>query len=123
MFVVDMRSKGALGEKFPSPTKEVDDLKVEVSTSKDETENIENQQDEYNQLYEECLKQNKMMFSLSIRLKMSEDDKKAVHVDLVKSKAHICGLEEAKKSLKDKLNLLESDCHGLVKSKKSLEFK
>ncbi|CAK9140237.1 unnamed protein product [Ilex paraguariensis] len=97
-----------LEEELLSPTKEVADLNVEVSMSEDETESIKDLQDAYNQLYEKCFKQRKMILLLSMRLKTSEDDKKALHVDLVKSKAHVYGPKEYKKSFKDKLSLVES---------------
>ncbi|CAK9146659.1 unnamed protein product, partial [Ilex paraguariensis] len=85
-----------------SPTIDVDNLEIEVSTSEDETESIVDLQDAYNELYKECLKQGNKLFSLSTRLKMSENEKKALHVVLIESKAYICGLEEEKKSLHDK---------------------
>ncbi|CAK9136753.1 unnamed protein product, partial [Ilex paraguariensis] len=68
----------------------------------DETESVEDFQDAYNELYKECLKQGEKLLSLSTRLKTSEDEKKVLHMDLVKSKTHICGLEEEKKSIHDK---------------------
>ncbi|CAK9180467.1 unnamed protein product [Ilex paraguariensis] len=106
------------------PTMEVDDLEIEPSTSEDETKSVEDLQDEYNQLYEECLKQSEKLLLLSMRLKTSEDEKKKLHVDLVKSKVDICGLEEEnKKSLHDKVNFLESEHQGPLESKKGLEYK
>ncbi|CAK9176345.1 unnamed protein product, partial [Ilex paraguariensis] len=69
---------------------------------KDETENAEDPQHAYNELYNECLKQGEKFLLLSMSLKINEDEKKALHVDLVKSKAHIVGLEEEKKSLHDR---------------------
>ncbi|CAK9166339.1 unnamed protein product [Ilex paraguariensis] len=93
--------------KRTSPTKEVDDLNVEVSTNEDETESMEDIQDVYNQLDEECLKEKKRILLLSMRLKMNEDYKKTLHVDLLMSKAQVCGIEKEEKSLKDKLSFLE----------------
>ncbi|CAK9141547.1 unnamed protein product, partial [Ilex paraguariensis] len=101
---------------------EVDDIVVEVSTSEDEIESVEDLQDACNQLYEECLKHKKKLLSLSTRLKSSEDDKKALHVDLVNFKAHIYGLDE-EKSLQEKVRFLESEHRGLEESKKCLEYK
>ncbi|CAK9135542.1 unnamed protein product [Ilex paraguariensis] len=65
----------------------------------------------------------KRMISLSTRLKTSEDDKKTIHIDLIKSKDYICGLEEEKKPLQDKVSFLESEFNGFVETKKSLELK
>ncbi|CAK9182560.1 unnamed protein product, partial [Ilex paraguariensis] len=81
---------------------DIDDLIVEVSTSENETKSVEDLQDAYNELYKECLKQGDKLLSLSPRLKMSEEEKKALHVDIVKFKAHICRLDEEMKSLFDK---------------------
>ncbi|CAK9155766.1 unnamed protein product, partial [Ilex paraguariensis] len=89
----------------------------------DDNESIKDIQQAYDQLVEEFLKENKRVHALSVRLKMSEDEKQALYIDLVKSKDHYYGLEEDIKSLKDKVSFLESECHGLVESKKSLEFK
>ncbi|CAK9158404.1 unnamed protein product, partial [Ilex paraguariensis] len=55
--------------------------------------------------------------------KISEDEKKALHVDLVKSEAQLCGLEEKNKSLHNRVSFLQKECHGLIKSKKNLELK
>ena len=60
---------------------------------------------------------------MSTRLKTSEDEKKALHIDLVKSKAHIVKLEEEKKFLHDNVSFLEREYKGLLESKKSLKFK
>ncbi|CAK9141060.1 unnamed protein product, partial [Ilex paraguariensis] len=75
--------------------------------SEDETESVEGLQDAYNGIYNECLKQGEKLFSLLLRLKTSEDKKKALHVNLVKSNAYICGLVEEMKSLHDKVSFLE----------------
>ncbi|CAK9148719.1 unnamed protein product, partial [Ilex paraguariensis] len=79
--------------KTSTPT-DVDDLIVKVSTSEGGTKSVENLQDA-------CLKQGGKLLSLSSRLKTSEDEKKALHVDLFKSKVHIIELKEKKKSLHD----------------------
>ncbi|CAK9156387.1 unnamed protein product, partial [Ilex paraguariensis] len=86
---------------------DVDDSVVEVSTSEDEIESVKDLQNVYNELYKERLKQGEKLLSLSTRLKISEDEKKRLHVDLVKSKARIVGLEEESKSLHDKVSFLE----------------
>ncbi|CAK9164488.1 unnamed protein product [Ilex paraguariensis] len=96
---------------------------MEVSTSEDETEIVKNLQYAYNELYKGCLKQGEKLLSLNTRLKTNEDEKKALHVDLVKSKAHIFGFEEDEKSLHDKVSFLEEEHNGLLESKKGLEFK
>ncbi|CAK9158841.1 unnamed protein product, partial [Ilex paraguariensis] len=77
-----------------SPTTNVDE----------EIESVEDLQDAYNELFKECLKQAERLVSFSTRLKMSEDEKKELHVELVNSKAHIVGLEVEKKFLHDKVN-------------------
>ncbi|CAK9174121.1 unnamed protein product, partial [Ilex paraguariensis] len=83
------------------------DLVIEVSTSEDETECIEDLQDAYNEFYKECPKQGEKLLSLSMRLKTSEDENKTLHVHLVMFKAYVVGLEEEKKFLLDKLSFLE----------------
>ncbi|CAK9185981.1 unnamed protein product, partial [Ilex paraguariensis] len=70
----------------------------------------------------ECVKQTEKLLSLSTRLKASEDEKKVIHVDLVKSKAHIVRHEE-EKSLHKKVSFLEREHKGIIESKKGLEFK
>ncbi|CAK9135545.1 unnamed protein product, partial [Ilex paraguariensis] len=105
-----------------SLTKKVNDLDVEVSTSKDKTESVEDLQDSYNKLYGEC-KQKRSFHSLNMRLKSSEDDNKILHMDLVKSKTHICGLEKETKFLQEKVSFLESEHKGHLEYKKCLAFK
>ncbi|CAK9162482.1 unnamed protein product, partial [Ilex paraguariensis] len=94
-----------------------------VFISEHETKSVKDLQDAYNKLYKECLKQGEKLLSVSTRLKKSEDEKKALHVDLVKSKAHIVGLKEEKQSLYEKVSYLDREYNGLLESKKSLEFK
>ncbi|CAK9172413.1 unnamed protein product, partial [Ilex paraguariensis] len=80
----------------------VEDLDVEVSSSDYDTKCIEDIQEGYDRLVEEFLKENKRVHALSTRLKSSVEEKQALHADLMKSKAQICGLEEENNSMKDK---------------------
>ncbi|CAK9171882.1 unnamed protein product [Ilex paraguariensis] len=101
----------------------VKDLEEEVPICNEDIENFEDKQDAYSQLYEQLLKQQSILLVLRDRVNTSEKDRKALHVNLVKSNAHVCEVEEEKKSLQEKVSFLERECHGLVESKKCLESK
>ncbi|CAK9152189.1 unnamed protein product, partial [Ilex paraguariensis] len=60
----------------------------------DDTESIDDIQEAYDQLVEEFLKEKKKVHVLTTRLKMSEEENQALHVDLVNFKANNCWLQE-----------------------------
>ncbi|CAK9142951.1 unnamed protein product, partial [Ilex paraguariensis] len=89
----------------PPPPIETTRDRVEKE-EEDERQRVEDIYNAYDQLCEEFLKQKKRVLSLSSSLNTNEEKKKALHVELVKSKAHICMLEE-NKSLKNNLDFSE----------------
>ncbi|CAK9153098.1 unnamed protein product [Ilex paraguariensis] len=79
----------------------VKELEEEVPTYEEDVESFEDIQEAYDQVYEKFLKKQKRVVVLSGGVNTSEEDYKALHVDLMKSKAHVRGLEEEKMSLLD----------------------
>ncbi|CAK9165961.1 unnamed protein product [Ilex paraguariensis] len=88
----------------------MEDLEEEIPTCVKDEDCFEDIQDVYDQLFVEFLKQQKNVLALSEKVNSSEEDRKALHVDLVKSKA-----------LLDQVSFLKRECHEIVKSKKNLE--
>ncbi|CAK9158485.1 unnamed protein product, partial [Ilex paraguariensis] len=76
-------------------------LEKEIPTCVENEDYFEIIPDIYNQLYVQFLKQNEKMLSFSGQVNSSEEETRALQVDLVKSKAQICGLEDEKKFLLD----------------------
>ncbi|CAK9146444.1 unnamed protein product [Ilex paraguariensis] len=65
----------------------VEDLEEEIPTCVKDEDCFEDIQDVYDQLFVEFLKQQKNVLALNEKVNSSEEDRKALHVDLVKSKA------------------------------------
>ncbi|CAK9141534.1 unnamed protein product, partial [Ilex paraguariensis] len=92
-----------------SPTMKVDDVDKETPCMEDEYY-YKDIQDINDQLYVQFLKQQEKVLSLSGRINSSEEETRVLQVKLVKSKAQICGLEDEKKSLLDRMCFLERAC-------------
>ncbi|CAK9149621.1 unnamed protein product, partial [Ilex paraguariensis] len=101
----------------------VQELEKEIPTCVEDEDFFKDIQDVYDQLYVQFLKQQENVFSLNGWVNLSEEETRAPQVHLVKSNAQICGLEDENKSLLDRVNFLEKECHELLKSKKNLESK
>ncbi|CAK9167344.1 unnamed protein product, partial [Ilex paraguariensis] len=91
------------------------DLDVEVTSSNDDTESVKDIHDGYDQLYDECPKENKIVLTLSAKLNSWEVKEESIPYG-PNEVPHICELEGEDKSLKYKLGFLERKCHGLIES-------
>ncbi|CAK9162755.1 unnamed protein product, partial [Ilex paraguariensis] len=70
-------------------TTKVEDLENEIPTYVEDEECYEDIQDVYDQLYLQYQKQQEKVLSLSGRVNSIEEETRALHLDLVKSKALI----------------------------------
>ncbi|CAK9168168.1 unnamed protein product [Ilex paraguariensis] len=86
-----------------SHTTVVEDLEEEVPIYNEGIESFEDKQDAYGQLHEQLLKQQRRLLVLRGRVNTSEEDRKTLHVNLVKSNAHVCKVKEEKKYFQDKI--------------------
>ncbi|CAK9137613.1 unnamed protein product, partial [Ilex paraguariensis] len=80
---------------------EIDDLDEEIPTWVVDEYCFKDIKDEYDQLYVQFLKQEEKLVSLRGQVNSSEEETRALQVDLVKSKTQICGLEDERKTLND----------------------
>ncbi|CAK9150548.1 unnamed protein product, partial [Ilex paraguariensis] len=69
-----------------SPTTEVNDLEKEIPTCVEDDECYKDIQAVYDQLHLQYLKQQEKVLSLSDRVNSSEEETRALHLDLVKLK-------------------------------------
>ncbi|CAK9174805.1 unnamed protein product, partial [Ilex paraguariensis] len=105
-----------MNEVKATPTTKVEDLAEKIPTcgALEDEECFEDIQDAYDQLNVQFLKQQKKVFSFNDRVNSSKEDRKALHLDLVKPKTQICGLEEDKKSFLDRVSFFEREDYELV---------
>ncbi|CAK9139848.1 unnamed protein product, partial [Ilex paraguariensis] len=80
----------------------VDDLDKKIPICVENVICYEDIQDLYDQLYVQFLKQQEKVLSLIGQFNSGKEETRALQVDLVKSKAQICGLEDEKKSILDR---------------------
>ncbi|CAK9161992.1 unnamed protein product, partial [Ilex paraguariensis] len=92
-------SKNEVDEVGTSATMVVEDLEETFPTCVEDVESFEDILDIYDQLYEQFLKQQRRVLVLSNSVNTSEEDRKTLHVNFVKSKAHFFSHEEEKNSL------------------------